>query len=383
MNTETSNVNEINFIDDIDDIEKEYINKFGLPVFNVSDWNSSKEFQDEMIKLLNDEIQINDLDYIFSYTASENNAQKLLNKFGFKKTNKSILLTHSGSASIFNVINLLKEKGIDNLYILCPGYFTVFHACSIFNINCIPLYIRRTEQFTIDYEEILKTVKKNCAYWITNPIYCTSVYYSSEDIAFFKTLLKNNIVVFDECLCFNGKELCRELGDSKNFIGIYGPHKTVCINSFKFSLVVCDSIYQNYLDAWSDIFCGCLNNSSDYAISHFLSNNFDCYSNIFKNNINTKLNSLKQVCLNMNVDFDEKANGYLISMYFPYIDAKNGLNLEFIKKTLFNTGVRFIPGIRNHFDDNMGLNFRVNLTTLNKSSINSIKKLVEFFNFYS
>ena len=377
---ETSHINEINFIDDIDDIEKEYRNSFGLPVLNISDWNSSKEFKVVMSKLLCDKIQINDLDYIFSYSTDKKTIQLLLKKFGFKNTNKSVLLTHSGSASIFNVINLLKEKGIKNLYVLCPGYFTIFHACSIFDINCIPLYLKRSGHFEIDYDEILKTKKNDCAYWVTNPIYCTSVYYSDEDINFFKILLKNSVVVFDECLSFNGRELCRILGDSKNFIGIYSPHKSICINSFKFSMVVCSEIYQNFLDAWADVFCGCLNNSCEFAIQHFLSNNFDYYYNIFKCNIIDKLNSLKQICLKENVELDENANGYLISMYFRQIDAQNGLDLDFIKTILFNTGIRFIPGIRNHFDKNMGLNFRINLTTLNDSVLKSIKYLVEYLN---
>ena len=67
-------------------------------------------------------------------------------------------------------------------------------------------------------------------------------------------------------------------------------------------------------------------------------------------------------------------------MYFRQIDAQNGLDLDFIKTILFNTGIRFIPGIRNHFDKNMGLNFRINLTTLNDSVLKSIKYLVEYLN---
>jgi aspartate/methionine/tyrosine aminotransferase len=375
-----SDVNEINFLDDIDEIEEEYVNRYGFPVQNISDWNSSKDFKNKMMNLLNDRISVSDLDYIFSYTINDTVVEKLLLKLGFSDTKKSILITHSGSASIFNTINLLKEKNIKKLYILSPGYFSVFHACNALKIKCIPLYIKRNKYYQIDYDEVLKHKQKGCAFWVTNPIYCTSVYYTDQDINFFQSLLDENIVVFDECLCKNEKELCRKLGNNKNFIGIYSPHKTICINSFKFSILVCDSGNQKYLDAWSDIICGCLNSSCNFAISHYLSNNFDIYSDIFFDYINTNFENLKKYCSKNKVDFDNNADGYLISMYFPYISANKGLDLNFIKTTLYKTGIRFIPGIRNHFDNTMGLNFRVNLSKIDKTMMTSIANLVEYYN---
>ena len=370
-----SEINEINFLDEIDCIEEEYIKKFGVKPLNVSNWNSSYDFKSDLVELIEINEPFNQLDYIFSYSESEDIKKSVLAKLGF--TDKSILFTHSGSASIINTVNLLKCSGITKIVTLCPAYFTLFHACKVFSIELVPIYLHRNNDvFYFDNNEFAELSSPDTAYWITNPIYCTSVYYTLQQIDFLKILLNNNMVVFDESLSIVGKEIGRIIGDNPNFIGIYSPHKTICMNGRKFSCTISNKYNQNVLDAWSDVFCGCLGVSNDLAISHFLSQNYDTYSIAFHKKINIEFNKIIAICEKHNISYDKKANGYLITLYFPNISAEKGLEISFAKDIMFNTGIRYISGIRNHFSKELGFCFRINLSSLKSSDYYLIEKAI-------
>ena len=132
--SKTEIIKELNFLDDIDALEDEYIAKYGISAFNISNWNSSQEFKSKIIKDLSMQNDFDCLDYIFSYEQSEQKGSVILSKLGYSE-NKATLFTHSGSSSIINVINLLKKIGIKKLIVLCPVYFTVIHCCEMFGLD--------------------------------------------------------------------------------------------------------------------------------------------------------------------------------------------------------------------------------------------------------
>lgn len=370
-----SEINEINFLDEIDGLEEEYIKKFGVKPLNVSNWNSSYEFKSDLVELIEINVPFNQLDYIFSYSESDDIKESIFDKLGF--TDKAILFTHSGSASIINTVNLLKYKGITKIVVLCPAYFTLFHACKAFNIELVSVYLHRDDDgFYFDNNELVELSSSDTAYWITNPVYCTSVYYTSEQIKFFRNILENNMVVFDESLSILGKEIGRIIGDHPNFIGIYSPHKTICMNGRKFSCTISNKEEQSILDAWSDVFCGCLGVSNDIAISHFLSQNYDIYSSAFHKKIDIQFSKIIEICKIHNVSYDQLANGYLISLYFPNIPAEKGLEIPFAKDVMFNTGIRYISGIRNHFSEEYGFCFRINLSALKSTDYYFLERAI-------
>lgn len=371
-------IKELNFLDYIDSIEEEYKRKFGISAFNISNWNSSKEFKQDIVKLLSLQNDIDNLDYIFSYDQTDKQVGQVLAKMGVTE-NKATLFTHSGSASIFNVLNLLKMNGVKKLVILCPVYFTVIHGCNILNIDYDFLYIeRKNNAYVIDDNKFKGIGNKSVAFWITNPIYCTSVYYNSHQINLFNILSENNFTVFDESLCMMEHLISPKI-KSDNTIAIYSPHKAICMNGTKFSLVTTNVKFQNQLDAWSDVLCGCLSCSNQIAINHFLSNSFINYKKTFDKMIDYNYHKLLDILNNYNhVLFDNYAQGYLITLFFPNIEANQGLDLNFNKDVLFNTGVRFIPGIRNHFSNSMNFCFRVNLSVLSSKNMVFVERLVKY-----
>lgn len=375
-------IKELNFLDDIDSIEDEYKRKFGISAFNISNWNSSKEFKQDIIKLLSLQNDIDNLDYIFSYDQKEKHVGNILAKLGVME-NRATLFTHSGSASIINVLNLLKINGVKKLIILCPVYFTVIHGCNILNIDYDCVYIeRKNNTYIIDSNKLNGLGNKSVAFWITNPIYCTSVYYNFSQINLFKMLSKNNFVVFDESLCMIEHLISPKI-KSDNTIALYSPHKAICMNGTKFSLVTANVKYQNQLDAWADVLCGCLSCSNQIAINHFLTESFTNYKFAFDKIIDYNFHKLLAILNNYShVQFDSHAQGYLITLFFPEIEANQGLDLSFNKNVLFNTGVRFIPGIRNHFSNSMNFCFRVNLSVLSSKNIVIVERLINYLTKY-
>jgi len=369
-------VGELNFLDEIDILENEYNSSHEDVLVNVSDWNPSREFKSELSNILALNYQIDDIDYIFSYTQSETRKSQVLNKLGCL-SNKAALFTHSGSASIFNCVNMLHSVGVKKLIVLCPAYFTLFHACKTFNIECIPVYLDRCENgYFVDPNKL--NIEKISAFWVTNPVYCTSVYYDKNMISLFKHLLNDNIVVFDESLCMSSMELVRELGEFENFIGIYSPHKSVCMNGNKFSVIIADLKMQDFLDAWSDIICGCLSTGNDIAISHYLSHNFSKYNSAFLEKILQNKRIIENLCDAADVTYDKNSYGYLITVFFPNINAQKGLDINFIKTIIRETGVRFISGKRNHFGDDLGFCFRVNLAAYSEKFYYALERTFRY-----
>lgn len=371
-------IKELNYLDDIDSIEEEYKMEFGKDAFNISNWNSCEEFKHSIIDLLVLQNDVDSLDYIFSYEQVEKRVSGVLAKLGIDE-NKATLFTHSGSASIFNVLNLLKMNGVKKIVILCPVYFTVIHSCNILNIDYELVYIEReNNSYVFDENKFKEIGDKSVAYWITNPIYCTSVYYNSKQISVFNSLSESNFTVFDESLCLL-EHLIGPRIKSEKAISLYSPHKAICMNGIKFSLITTNEKFQSQLDAWSDVLCGCLSCSNQMAINHFLSNSFMNYKKAFDKMIDNNFQKLKDILKRYDhILYDNNAQGYLITLFFKNIDANQGLSISFNKNILYKTGVRFIPGIRNHFSNSMNFCFRVNLSVLATKDYYYVERLLKY-----
>jgi hypothetical protein len=252
----------------------------------------------------------------------------------------------------------------------------------MFGLDYELIYINRDVNYIFNKNEFVGIGDVSFAYWITNPIYCTSVYYTSNQIEFFKTICQTNYVVFDESLCLLEYLITPKI-NSKYVIGLISPHKSICMNGTKFSLVTTDIRFQNFLDAWSDVLCGCLCCSNEIAIKHFLSDSYIAYKKVFDKMIKKQFMELTTLLdYYPYVSYDKYAEGYLISLFFKRVKPNKGLELEFNRDILNKTGERFIPGIRNHFSDSMGFCFRVNLSVLSESSIFYVKRILNYLTEY-
>jgi len=376
-----SSLKEMDFLQDIKSIEKEYEINYRHKPLNVSDWNPSTEFKEKVQYLMKMEDGFNPIDYIFSYTFDKNSHNKILEKLGYNNclNERAILITPNGSSYIRNVLHWLKENKLTQLLTISPTYFTVFYGCYDNSIKYRELFLhRKNGYFYIDEQELFNVINDDIdAIWITNPVYCTSTYFDEYMVnIFIKILEMGKYIISDESLCTSGHELLRKLGNYKKFIGIYSPHKSICVNGNKFSLITFSTEESILFNDWVVALSGNLLISNGIAVNHFLSKNFEIYSTAFNHEVESNFLKLKTFLLENNIDYDYQAEGYLVTLYFSNIEGEKGYNNLFLKKLIYNTGTTLIPGIRNHFSPNLGFCFRVNLCSLTDKMLYALKRLI-------
>lgn len=370
---------ELSTLDYLFKLENKYENKYGLKPYNVSDWNPSEEFVNNIISKLEIPKLKNAIDYAFSYT--NKNKKHILKTLGFDYNKKGCLITPSGSTSILCSINWLNLLGINNINVISPAYFSLFHNCENFNIHVQEHYMLRcNDKFKLPNLPI----EDEAPVWITNPIYCTGVHLNNEAYIYhLKDIMdkQNRFLIADECLAMRGNELSHVIGDNKKFIGIYAPHKTISVNGIKFSIIVFDKLFQVFFDQWSDILYGCLPLSSLSAIKHYISDNFIEYQTLFLHNTTNAFNFIKNICSSKkNIKIDNDVNGYLATIYTPNITKEKFTDDGFIWEIMEQTGGSFIMGHRNHFDPDYGMCFRVNLARDGILFRTTITRIINFLN---
>lgn len=370
----------MDFLQDIKSIQSNYLSDFGHMPFNVSDWNPSNEFKLKVQHVSEMKNSFNSIDYVFSYTFNEDSHNNILKKLGYDNSldKRAILITPNGSSSIRNVLHWLKENKFNKLLAISPTYFTVFCGCNDYGIDCKEIFLQRENySFFVEETELFDNVKQVDAIWITSPIYCTSTYFKDTMINnFIKILEMGKYIIADESLCISGHELIRKLGRFSNFIGIYSPHKSVCMNGNKFSVITYAKEESLLFNDWVVALSGNLLVSNGIAVNHFLSNDYDIYKQLFDHEIHSNFSELKALLNEYNVDYDYKANGYLVTLYFHNISGDKGYDKKFLEELIYNTGTTMIPGIRNHFGANLDFCFRINLCCLNANIYHSLKRLI-------
>lgn len=363
------------FLEDIESIVNKHKN---WNLINLSDWNPSINFIENVTSSLPNRFIQNGISYIFSSEIDDKVKEKVKLKLGFN-INKALDISFfdSGSLSIINVIHLLSAIGIHDIAIISPSYFSIEHICKDYLIDYQYIDLERNgPNFTLPHN-CDKVLKNYQCIWITNPIYCTGIYLDTQFAEQINNLVngKNIILVIDESLSEPHHLLSPKI-TTEQCITIVSPHKALCTNGMKFSAILFPSKYCQIIDTWSDIISGCLSLSSLTAIHHFLSFEYDeyliCVKNIIEKNRKTVLNILEKHL----IQYDMLSNSYLLSVYFPnlpycYFDDKDNI-IKFIE----NTAAYFIPNSRNHFPKSTGLSFRLNLCSVSVKYLYALERTV-------
>lgn len=351
-------IQELSTIEDIEQLETLCLKENGIRPNNVSYWNPSPCVSRKMEKSFIVCDIPSAVDYIFSYELGV--SDKLLALVGLESGAKGVLVTPSGSTSILMVARYLSKLGVNQVTLLGPGYFTVPANLRAEGVDVQVSYLVRTDEgYCLPTSLDLNKVR---VLWVTNPVYCTGVSYFPSDIQRFRQFLSGGgIIICDECLAWGGAELCRELGQWPGFIGIYSPHKGLCTNGIKYSFIVLPHEVQNFFNDWADALYGCLPASSVVAINHSLSLDFKRYRELFKCIVDKARDFVVESATTNEIDVDWSTSGYLITCYAKHVWQSKQMNVDFMKNLIIATSASFIPGIRNHFDPDIGLCFRVNL----------------------
>lgn len=339
-----------------------YSKEFGTEPTNLSHWDPSKEFRTKIISYLFLQKYRNAIDYIYSYKLDSR--ERITKKLGCNGGNRSCLVTPSGTVSMLCVANWIRSQGVRSIEMLCPVYFPIIHHCHLLGIKVNMHYLIRKDGLYYFPNSIKKDLSSKKVLWVTNPVYCTGVGLTENDLSTIREYLEKGIIVIcDECLAFSGNELVRRFGHYDAFVGIYSPHKSISVNGVKFSPIVFHEKHLRLFEQWADVLYGGLTISSQIAIEHFLSTQFKRFEAIFQKRVGSILKIIRQQNSEVSgLEFDHDPKGHFISCFFPRLSAELGLDKRFIWSIAKKTATVFIPGIRNHFSKKIGFCFRVNLS---------------------
>lgn len=360
-------IHEIFLMDDIFSLERKTEQKYNCPILNVSHWDSSSAFQKHMARALVLPPPSLPWDYYYTYSISEEDRQQVLKNLGvssYQLSSTMGLLIQSSTIAVVNIINLLAHYHRKRLCILQPAYFSVASCCTMFSLEYGVEQITFTNgRPKIPVDQII--AKGYDCVWITSPVFCTGYYPDKEyieDIAYLKSA--GLTLVFDESLALPGKELIRTFPIDEKVFAIYSPHKAISINGLKFSVIVCEKSYEDFLEQWVDVFSGALGGSNRDAVFHYISPNYlnDCYpayqSYIEKNRtaINRLLEQFPFASTLPNT------GGHYISIFTDLSVQKKSDLLNLMENVIQSAMASFIPSVLNGFDPCQGFSFRVNLT---------------------
>jgi histidinol-phosphate/aromatic aminotransferase/cobyric acid decarboxylase-like protein len=348
------------FVDAVDEAIVDYEARHGRKPINVSHWDPSHEFVTKISDLLPITPAWDPVAYRYSYMIG--NKQAITTKLGFNHSSVASLLTENGSMSIVAVANWLVARGIRAVRVLCPSYFVTAYSLRRVGIQVNRIPLERVAHRYLWPREL--HLERDEALWVSNPVYNTGCYSLEERAEWLATISdQGRVVVLDEALALTPTVFATTCNGKRNFVGIYTPHKAICLNSFKFSIVVFNPEFDDFFDDWADVLFGGLSASAVAAAAHFISGEYETYKDRFISLVNDVRAWHTEVIRSYGgrIQTDRLTRGHFLSVYFPGLDATLGSSLPFIVRTIEETGTAFIPGQRSGFGLDLGFCFRVNL----------------------
>jgi aspartate/methionine/tyrosine aminotransferase len=379
---DSASLPEIECIEMLENIEEDYAKRFGIAPYNVSHWDSSEAFENEMLAYLEFPSLATVLSYRFSYQVAETKA--IVSKLGGNPEIHGGLLTPSCTNSILCVLNWLEKRSKRKIIVACPAYFSLFHASRYFGISLHQTYLRRSNSgFALPARDS-RLWSRPGVLWLTSPVYGAGVYFSAADVAFVDGLLRSGwTVIADECLALPRQELIRALGHHPNFLSIYSPHKCICVNGVKFSILVFNLEHLAFMERWADIWYGGLSSSSWLAIRHYLSDNFDSYARRFLSAVGHERSLVERLSGKADVRMDASAKGHFVNCYFPRLSSRLGNSRPFLRDLVNSTGGSLVTGNRSRLSRDVGLSFRINLTRKDPRFLPTIARIFDHLGSYA
>jgi aspartate/methionine/tyrosine aminotransferase len=353
-------LNELLFIDELDKLADAYYGRHGHHLVNVSHWDPSEETINCFRTLFPPLCPVDPICYRYSYLLER--MPQVLNNLGFANKDVAGLVTENGTTAIVTVSNWLMLNNIREVILLRPYYFPTLHNIQRLGIRVRPMVLPRVDSLYRLPRNL--GLGKGVALWLTNPIYNTGVHSIELDTEELKRIADSGvIVVADEALALRPSPISKWLGGHENFVGIYSPHKAICMNGLKFAVTAFHRKHENSFDDWSDVLSGGLGISAIAAIEHFLTDAYDLYLVAFNSRIEATRQWHSQLLRKHGsfIETDVDAKGHFLSVYFPDIHPQLGEDLEFLEQLIEETGCTILPGNRSGFDFERGFCFRINL----------------------
>lgn len=373
-------IERINQIIQIKSIQNEYHDTYGLEPYNVSSWLTSVYFSQYMLAELKIPKIESPIEYVYTYSIDKQILNRVKTKLASNICDEcGISLTSNTTQAIVTLVNLIKSYSYKKICILNPAYFSISQALRAFGMEYDLLSIQRIDgKYVLPYEKLI--AGQYDVIWITSPIFSTSVYFYQDDIDVIQQIMDSGtLVISDESFCTTGNELIRRLKNHHNFIAIYSPHKSLGINSVKFSAIIYPDRFDNFIEHWVDVLTGNLPASTCIAVNHFLDSNYERCLHTYREFMVAAYNEIQAIiCLKDNIMVDKVNDGSLFTLYFKNLSFEQIKSLEFMKNVIFKTGTSLYPSYLNGFDETFGFAFRINMALYDKSFLAALNCLINY-----
>ena len=368
-------------IERINGLEENFQKVTGIEPFNVSSWTVSEGFKKKFLQCFQPPDVGNAVDYVYTYSFTEELRNRTLIKLGVREEDVDaamLLVLPNNTIAIVNAVNLLKLCGYHKVCIVNPTYFSVSQTLRSMEI---PFNTVSMERHSGKYSLPIKQIQSgDCdVVWITSPVFSTGVYLETTEIEKIKTLLKDGyFVVVDESFALHGRELVREIGVRRNFLSICSPHKSISCNGIKFSRMITSEEYEDVLEQWVDVLCGNLPLSSQIALRHFLSDNYDKCCEVFFAEMKAARRAIQPLLDGIHHTTDWPSAGSLLTLYFDNVPFAYTKKDAFFLDLMKNTCSSILPGWLNGFGPDTSLCFRVNLALDGISLRQALARIVRY-----
>ena len=356
-------------IDKIRSIEKEIESTGEKKLFDISYWNSGKEYKSGLHKVMQLGNLDNYFDYSYSYSIDPGIIKAITNKH---KNVDQCALFYSATSAINTICAVLKQLDMHKICILTPSYFSVYESLCAYCFEIVNCFYSYDGDYHIPVDKLRKIDAD--VIWITQPVFSTGMYLVNDEICSLSDKCK--LLICDASMCPPEKTMTLNLDYDKSFV-ILSPHKTISINGIKFSYVLCNSKHRQMLEDWGDVISGGLPSSSLLAIFHYLSENYkkcaeyhEHYTTESRKIINSVLNKFNSVKHIGKSSGSYESYSFEKSKYTADIDA---IPLEQI---FFDSQTTFVPGCVNGFPPVHNLCFRLNHTLNTKDTKAAMLRLV-------
>lgn len=358
----------------VENVVARYEYLHGRAPTNVSHWDPSSDFVSLMDRTLSVPANGSAIPYLYAPDAQQIDAA--LRTIG--TLSSAVMTTPSGTASIASALFWLASTSVRRLLIITPAYFSVGLLAEALGFDVQFATMVRVNN-TYELPLIPSDVD---AVWITNPLYCTTHYFTPSQLQTFRDLLEEDVyVIADEPMTYPHENAGSRLAGHKRFVGIYSPHKAIGINGLKCSLLAFDeSVRRPMLDTF-DAFVGGLPLSAMTAVAHLVSPNFlQCASayDSFIAHAYERVRSVTAMFPTLSIDNFARTN--FVSVFAARVDAKLGISAEFLTVASEATGTVAYPSIIHGYGEEAGFGFRVNLTAVSDPFIAALRRWCDFLN---
>lgn len=362
-------------LDDLEELADAFKLDNGYYPELLSHWDPKPEFEAEIASWISrDEAPTSLVRYVYSsYLNIDNRIRKRLGE----GAERGLLLTPSGTTSIATVMTYLASIGIHHLSVVTPAYFVVEALAASLRVPVsFSEIIRKNRGYRLPDKLATKGLG---AIWLTFPVYGASCYFSPTDVGrFIDSLPDDVIVIIDESLAYPDRDSLAETRSFDRVIRITTPHKSLCLNGEKISVVTFPAHLTDSLNAISECFAGGIGASGMRALRFLGSDFFDRTVTCSRELSQTLLARMLRVLGNRStVSSDEGTDGHFVMLYWPHIPMSQSRDAAFLKAIVYESGAVPMPAARNRHPEAYGFAFRVNLLRLDDAGLGGLKRLAD------